>query len=168
MKLLEQTILELKGQPVRERSRAVLNLHQDLRIPGDYAPDVHQRMSLYKRVSQAATASELESLRAEVRDRYGPFPLPVEGLFSYASLRLRAEGLGIAQVDASTSSFSLRFSADTTLPPEALIAAVAALPGARLNPEGSARPAPAGRARDPRACRPPVAARGGAWARRRL
>ncbi|HEY6547959.1 MAG TPA: TRCF domain-containing protein, partial [Vicinamibacteria bacterium] len=127
-----------------ERSRAVHNLHQDLRIPGDYAPDVHQRMSLYKRVSQATTASELESLRAEVRDRYGPFPLPVEGLFSYAALRLRAEGLGIAQVDASTSSFSLRFSPETSFPPEALIAAVKSLPGARLNPEGLRIPRPPG------------------------
>ena len=99
-------------------------------------------MSLYKRVSQAATASELESLRAEVRDRYGPFPLPVEGLFSYAALRLRAEALGIAQVDASTGSFSLRFWPDTPLTPEALIAAVATLPGARLNPEGLRVPRP--------------------------
>jgi transcription-repair coupling factor (superfamily II helicase) len=136
VKLLEQTILELKGEPSRERSRAVLSLHQDLRIPGDYAPDVHQRMSLYKRVSQASTATELESLRAEVRDRYGPFPLPVEGLFSYAALRLRAEALGVSQVDASSGSFSLRFGPDTSFPPEALVAAVATLPGARLNPDG--------------------------------
>ena len=100
IKLLEQTILELKGHKGVERTRAVLNLHQDLRIPGDYAPDVHQRMSLYKRVSQAQTGSELDALRAEVRDRYGPFPPSVEGLFAYASLRLQAEALGVATVDA--------------------------------------------------------------------
>ncbi len=136
VKLLEQTILELKGQPSRERARAVLNLHQDLRIPGDYAPDVHQRMSLYKRVSQAATPSDLESLRAEVRDRYGPFPQPVLGLFSYAALRLQAEALGVAQVDVSAGGFSLRFGPDPTYTPEALVAAVATLPGARLKPDG--------------------------------
>jgi transcription-repair coupling factor (superfamily II helicase) len=136
VKLLEQTILELKGQPSRERVRAVLNLHQDLRIPGDYAPDVHQRMSLYKRVSQAATPSELEGLRAEVRDRYGPLPVPVLGLFSYAALRLRAEALGVAQVDVAAGGFSLRFGPDPTFTPEALVAAVASLPGARLKPDG--------------------------------
>ena len=56
VKLLEQTILELKGQrPARgERPRATLNLQVDLRIPEDYVPEVHQRMSLYKRVSEAA------------------------------------------------------------------------------------------------------------------
>ena len=144
VKLLEQTILELKGQPSRERSRAVLHLHQDLRIPGDYAPDVHQRMSLYKRVSQATTHAELESLRAEVRDRYGPFPLPVEGLFSYAALRLRAEALGIAQVDAAPASFSLRFGSDTRFDPNVLFATLSGLPGARLNPDGIRVPRPSG------------------------
>jgi transcription-repair coupling factor (superfamily II helicase) len=144
VKLLEQTILELKGEPFRERSRAVLNLHQDLRIPGDYAPDVHQRMSLYKRVSQATTNAELESLRSEVRDRYGPFPHPVEGLFSYAALRLSAEALGIAQVDAAPTSFSLRFGPDTFFGAEALVAALSGLPGARLNPDGVRVPRPSG------------------------
>jgi transcription-repair coupling factor (superfamily II helicase) len=144
VKLLEQTILDLKGQPSHERSRAVLNLHQDLRIPGDYAPDVHQRMSLYKRVSQALTESELVNLRAEVRDRYGPFPPPVEGLFDYAGLRLRAEALGVAQVDVSPTAFSVRLGLDPTFTPEALVAAVAAWPGARLNPDGIRIPRPPG------------------------
>ena len=144
VKLLEQTILELKGQRAGERSRATLNLHQDLRIPGEYAPDVHQRMSLYKRLSQAVTASEIEALRAEVRDRYGPFPPSVDGLFSYAGLRLRAEALGVAQVDVSAGTFSLRFTPDTPLRPEDLVATVADLPGARLNPEGIRLPRPPG------------------------
>ena len=79
-----------------------------------------------------------------MRDRYGPFPPPVEGLFAYAALRLRAEGLGIAQIDVASGSFSLRFGADTTATPEGLIALVATLPGARLNPDGVRIPRPAG------------------------
>ncbi|HEY7513265.1 MAG TPA: transcription-repair coupling factor, partial [Vicinamibacteria bacterium] len=141
VKLLEQTILELKGGRAAEPSRAVLNLHQDLRIPADYAPDVHQRMSLYKRVSQALTASELMALRAEIRDRYGPFPPSVEALFDYASLRLRAEALGLVQVDASAAAFALRFTPETPLRPEDVLRA---FPGARLNPEGVRLPRPPG------------------------
>ena len=56
VKLLEQTILELKGQAPRESPRTVLNLRVDLRIPEEYVPEVHQRMSLYKRVSQVRDA----------------------------------------------------------------------------------------------------------------
>jgi transcription-repair coupling factor (superfamily II helicase) len=136
VKLLEQTILDLKGEPSRERPRAVLNLRLDLRIPGDYVPDVHQRMSLYKRVSQLASAEATEALRAEVKDRYGPFPPSVAGLFTYAALRHRAEALGIVQVDATPVALVLRFGPETPLAVEALVAAKNALPGAVLHPEG--------------------------------
>ena len=76
VKLLEQTILELKGQALARASRAVLNLHLDLRIPGDYVPEVHQRMSLYKRVSQAGDAAELESLAGRGSRPLRPLPPP--------------------------------------------------------------------------------------------
>ena len=70
VKLLEQTILELKGQATREATRTVLNLRIDLRIPEEYVPEVHQRMSLYKRVSQVRDAAEVAKLAEEIRDRY--------------------------------------------------------------------------------------------------
>jgi transcription-repair coupling factor (superfamily II helicase) len=54
--------------------RTVLNLRVDLRIPEEYVPEVHQRMSLYKRVSQVRDAAEVATLAEELRDRYGPFP----------------------------------------------------------------------------------------------
>jgi len=140
VKLLEQTILDLKGEPVRERPRAVLNLRLDLRVPAEYVPDVHQRMSLYKRVSQLQSVEATEALRAEVKDRYGPFPPSVAGLFAYATLRQRAEALGIVQVDATQSALLLRFGPETTVPVAALVAARAALPGAALHPEGLRAP----------------------------
>src|SRR5213076_630057 len=51
VKLLEQTILELKGEAPPEQPRATLNLRVDIRIPEQYVPEVHQRMALYKRAS---------------------------------------------------------------------------------------------------------------------
>jgi superfamily II DNA or RNA helicase len=108
VKLLEQTILELKGQAPRESPRTVLNLRVDLRIPEEYVPEVHQRMSLYKRVSQVRDATEVATLAEELRDRYGPFPPEVEGLLGYAALRLRAEALGVIQVDLGAAALHLR------------------------------------------------------------
>ena len=99
MKLLEQTILELKGQEPQERPRATLNLRVDLRIPEGYVPEVHQRMALYKRVSQVRTVAEVDALRAEIRDRYGALPAEVDGLLTFAALRIRSEALGVQQAD---------------------------------------------------------------------
>jgi transcription-repair coupling factor (superfamily II helicase) len=139
VKLLEQTILELKGQPAAEEARAVLNLRVDLRIPDGYVPEVHQRMSLYKRISQVRREADLQALATEVRDRYGPPPLEVEGLLRYAAARLRVEALGISQVDRSAGALHVRFWPSAAPAPERLVALVRSLPGASLTPAGILR-----------------------------
>ncbi len=139
VKLLDQTILELKGEAPAETPRATLNLRLDFRVPPEFVPEVHQRLSLYKRVSQIQRADEILALEEEIRDRYGPLPPAVSALLSYASLRLRAEALGISQIDLSGARLNLRFDASTPLPPAALVAATRSLPGASLSPEGLLR-----------------------------
>ena len=103
VKLLEQAILELRGEPPREAPRAALHLRVEMRIPPAYVPETHQRLSIYKRVSQLRREDEVEPLRAELRDRYGPLPPEVEGLLRYAELRVRAEALAVVQVDATAA-----------------------------------------------------------------
>ena len=115
VKLLEQTILELKGQEPQERPRATLNLRVDLRIPEGYVPEVHQRMALYKRVSQVRTVAEVDALRAEIRDRYGALPAEVDGLLTFAALRIRSEMLGVQQADLGPSAVHLRLGPGTPL-----------------------------------------------------
>jgi transcription-repair coupling factor (superfamily II helicase) len=136
VKLLEQAILELRGEPPREAARAALHLRVEMRIPPDYVPETHQRLSIYKRVSQIGREEEVAPLRAELRDRYGPLPPEVDGLLRYASLRVRAEAMAVVQADATVSGLALRFDARTPLRAEALVHLVEARPGAALLPEG--------------------------------
>ena len=136
VKLLEQAILELRGEPALEAPRAALHLGVELRLPPGYVPETHQRLQVYKRVSQLRSQPELEALRAELRDRYGPPPPEVAGLLRYAELRLRAEVLGVAQVDASSGALVVRFDPRTAVSPDALVRLAAERSGARLLPEG--------------------------------
>ncbi|HXB56993.1 MAG TPA: transcription-repair coupling factor [Vicinamibacteria bacterium] len=140
VKLLEQTILELKGEAPREGPRAVLNIRADLRLPPTYVPEVHQRMSLYKRISQVRSAAEIDALRKEIRDRYGPLPGEVDGLLAYAGLKLRAEALGITQVDLLEGVVHVRFAPETLLTPEGLLEVVRSRPGATPSPQGLRAP----------------------------
>jgi transcription-repair coupling factor (superfamily II helicase) len=139
VKLLQQTILELKGEAPREGPRVTLNLRLDLRVPEAYVPDIHQRMALYKRVSQAQDDAELDALEEEIRDRYGPLVTEVRTLLRYARRRLEAESLGVRQVDLAAGAIHLSFLADTALPPQAVVDLVRAVPGARLDPRGVLR-----------------------------
>jgi transcription-repair coupling factor (superfamily II helicase) len=143
VKLLEQTILELKGESPAEAPRASLQLGLEMRIPDAYVPEQNQRLTLYKRVSQMRGRDELGALEAEVRDRYGPLPSEVEGLLRYASLRLAAERVGIVQVDRARDALRVRW-AEAGVDPERLVALVSRTAAASLRPEGLRWPVAAG------------------------
>jgi transcription-repair coupling factor (superfamily II helicase) len=136
IKLLEQTIQQLRGEGLKEIERATLNLRLDLRIPEGYIPDVNQRMAVYKRVSQFRSANEAPALLTELRDRYGTLPAAVERLVTYGALRLRAEKLGIAQVDVVPGALAVRLSSDSSLSPADAIRFVQGDAGASLTPTG--------------------------------
>jgi transcription-repair coupling factor (superfamily II helicase) len=136
VKLLEQAILELRGEVPRERARAALNLRLEIRIPSEYVPETYQRLAIYKRVSQVKDARELDALRQELRDRYGPLPPEAESLADFAGLRLRTEALAITQVDLGAGALAVRFDDRTPVAPDALVRAAGERTGARVLPDG--------------------------------
>src|SRR4029450_7869674 len=77
MKLLEQTIKELKGEESEEEIRAHGNLRGALRIDHAFIPDLTQRLPVYRRFPAVRSAAELDRLMDEVRDRYGNPPASV-------------------------------------------------------------------------------------------
>jgi len=117
MKLLEQTIKELKGEETEDEIRANVNLRVDLRIDDDYIPDMNQRLTVYRRMAAVRTDDELERLVLEVRDRYGPPPESVLNLAEYASIRLLADRIGLESVDREASVVVLKFRPDAKLDP---------------------------------------------------
>jgi transcription-repair coupling factor (superfamily II helicase) len=146
VKLLEQAILELRGEAPRERARAVLNLRLEIRIPPDYVPETYQRLAIYKRVSQVKEERELEALRQELRDRYGPLPPEVGGLVAFAGLRLRAEALGVTQIDLGGGALAVRFDERTSVAPATLVVIAGERSGARVLPDGLRWPVATGEA----------------------
>ena len=78
LKLLEETIRELKGEELEDDARATLNLKVELKIDETYIPDMNQRLGVYRRLAAARSEQALEDAFAEVRDRYGPPPESVD------------------------------------------------------------------------------------------
>src|SRR5437016_10337717 len=99
MKLLEQTVRELKGEDIEDDVRATVNLRVDLRIDDSYVPDMNQRLMLYRKVADARTDAELDQILTELRDRYGPLPEAVEHLEEYGRIRIMADRLGVESID---------------------------------------------------------------------
>jgi transcription-repair coupling factor (superfamily II helicase) len=124
MKLLEQTIKELKGEELEDEIRANVNLRVDLRIDESYIPDMNQRLTVYRRMAAVRTAPELDRLMDEVRDRYGPPPESVLNLAEYASIRLLADRIRLESLDREAQTVVLKFRPDAKLDPAVLLRAI--------------------------------------------
>src|SRR5213079_43851 len=62
MKLLEETIRELKGEEIEDDLRATVNLRVDLKIDESYVPDMNQRLIIYRKVAEARSDNELDQI----------------------------------------------------------------------------------------------------------
>src|SRR5688500_7229500 len=98
MKLLEDTIRELKGEEIEDDVRATVNLRVDLKIDEQYVPDMNQRLMVYRKVAAARTDTELESVLADVQDRYGDLPPAMLNLEEYGRICLMADRLRIENI----------------------------------------------------------------------
>jgi transcription-repair coupling factor (superfamily II helicase) len=109
MELLERAVAALKsGKPADlERpldSGPAVELHVPVLIPEDYVPDVHLRLVLYKRIASTPSGEELDELKVEMIDRFGPMPEYAQSLFRATRLKLRAAALGIRKIDAGAAN----------------------------------------------------------------
>ncbi|NDC05333.1 MAG: hypothetical protein EBZ82_04290, partial [Burkholderiaceae bacterium] len=78
-------------------------------LPADYCPDVHERLSLYKRFASCEDFTDLSFLREELIDRFGNLPDAAKAFYETHRLRLEMSLLGIKKIDASTSAIQLQF-----------------------------------------------------------
>src|SRR6476469_9911166 len=61
MKLLEETVRELKGEEIEDDLRATVNLRVDLKIDPEFVPDMNQRLMIYRKIAAVRTAPELDA-----------------------------------------------------------------------------------------------------------
>jgi transcription-repair coupling factor (superfamily II helicase) len=102
-------------RPLREGTE--VNMHLPALIPESYLPDVHNRLILYKRISNAENGEQLRELQVEMIDRFGLLPDATKNLFRVTELKLKAEQLGIKKLDAGTDSGRIEFTQDTPVEP---------------------------------------------------
>ncbi|OCG80827.1 TRCF domain-containing protein, partial [Xanthomonas euvesicatoria] len=106
------------GEEVRG---ADVELHVASLIPEDYLPDVHTRLTLYKRISSARDPDALRELQVEMIDRFGLLPDPVKHLFAIAELKLQANALGVRKLDLGENGGRLVFEAKPAIDPMTII-----------------------------------------------
>jgi transcription-repair coupling factor len=121
LKLLEEAVRELRGDPVEDEVDPVVTVDAAAYLPEVYVAEAAQRLVLYKRLAGIRTASEIEDVRRELRDRFGPLPEAAARLLDVVALRLDAKALRLERLEVRGGHALLTFAPSTPVPPQRII-----------------------------------------------
>ncbi|MBQ9268375.1 MAG: transcription-repair coupling factor [Oscillospiraceae bacterium] len=109
LRLLEEAIIEQKGETPPEDISCSADINISANIPEDYVLTGEGRMELYRRIAAIRTESDADDVMDEIIDRYGEPPKPVIALLSVALLRSRATTVGIREITQKGSELYFSF-----------------------------------------------------------
>ncbi len=98
IKLLNEAVLEEKGEKIPEKQECTLTLRSDAFISEKYVPYSAQRMGLYKRIAMLETREDRDDMIDELIDRYGDVPGATLDLLTIALVRAAAMKCGILNI----------------------------------------------------------------------
>jgi len=102
-------------------STTEINLHCPALLPADFCGDVHERLSIYKRLANCKTQARIDDMQEELIDRFGKLPEPVKALIETHRLRIAAKEVGIVKIDAHGEAASLQFMEQPPIDPIRII-----------------------------------------------
>jgi transcription-repair coupling factor (superfamily II helicase) len=109
-RMLAEAVDAMRGRAVAaEPSPVRLDLPGSAYLPDAYVADSGAKLEMYRRFAQVRSGADAEALREELRDRFGPIPPPVEGLFRAVAVRMAAEAAGVPEVRVEAGRVVLRW-----------------------------------------------------------
>jgi transcription-repair coupling factor (superfamily II helicase) len=135
-RLLEETIREMKGEPLEEEVETSMNLGIDIYIPRDYISDENLRMTFYKKIASASSQERLNDIRNEMRDRFGALPVNVESLLRFVEVKWRARQLGVVSIVREGARAVVKMSQQAKIDPNRLLGFLGENPMAKFSPSG--------------------------------
>ncbi|MCP3913580.1 MAG: transcription-repair coupling factor [Actinomycetia bacterium] len=99
--MVTEAVAELKGETIPEPVEITLDVPGDAQLPADYVSREDLRLEAYRRLAAVQTQTEVDDIRTEWEDRYGPVPVPAERLIDVARLRAEAARLGLTEVSVA-------------------------------------------------------------------
>jgi transcription-repair coupling factor (superfamily II helicase) len=121
MEMLEEIIEELRGKLHEAEIDPEIRLPVVARLPEAYVPDVSQRLVLYKRLASARDDSEVDLIRDEILDRYGPMPSDAGNLLQVIRLKILARRLGIVAAGTEKGEIVLTVAPSAAIDPRRLV-----------------------------------------------
>jgi transcription-repair coupling factor (superfamily II helicase) len=142
VKLLEETLSELQGQPSGAFEVKVDGLAPGAQLSRRWIDQAAERLVAYKRISRLREEKDLELYRLDLEDRFGHVPEDdpeTLRFFEVLRVKLRAQALAVSEVAVDKGHLKLRLSPQTAIDPTKLLTWVGRQKGASLSPDGAVR-----------------------------
>lgn len=99
LRMLDETVRRvMRGDSAPHLQPSEVSIDSPAFIPDEYVGSQEAKLDLYRRITAATEAESISLLRSEARDRFGPLPESIEGLFSVALLRILGGRLEIESI----------------------------------------------------------------------
>ncbi len=128
-KMLNEAVSAAKGEPVLEELNTTVELGVDAFIPAEYIVNEGQKLDIYKRIAAVETPDEKEDMLAELKDRFGTAPEPVENLLRVNLLRVRGQKLRMTEIKNTGNRLQFVLRPDAHVNPDRIPAFIRSLKG---------------------------------------
>ena len=114
LKLLEEAVLEEKGEKPRSSTDCTIELLVNANLPEKYVEDSGQRVDLYRRIAAIHTETDRTDLLDELIDRFGEPPASAVALCDIALLRANAAAQGVTEIKQQDGRILMTWSKEDT------------------------------------------------------
>jgi len=123
-RLMERAVRHLKGEKVEEEITPEMRLPFATFLPDGYIHDPHQRLGIYKRLSLARSEEEIDDMRGELVDRFGPIPPPASNLLEAMKLKQLLTRFRVRKLDLSEKKVVIAFDESSDISPQGIVSLV--------------------------------------------
>jgi transcription-repair coupling factor (superfamily II helicase) len=128
LKMIQEAVDRLRGTEPEPEIEPSLTLPVSAFIPESYMADAYHRLAFYKRLASAGSSDALTALAAELADRFGPLPEPIDRLFQVMELKQRARRLAVSKLEVGDQRIVVTTSPRTPFPRDGVAALLGAYP----------------------------------------
>jgi len=114
-KLMSKAVKEAKGEIEYEPEECSVELAVDAYIPESYISDETVKIEIYKKIAAVKNTDQAKDAQEELKDRFGPIPLPVKNLITTSLIKAFGETAGFALIARQGNMFRLKYAENVSI-----------------------------------------------------
>ncbi|HZK57293.1 MAG TPA: transcription-repair coupling factor [Clostridia bacterium] len=118
VKLLEETIRQLKGDRVEEFEDTIIEINVDAYIPEEYIKSQGHKIEIYKKIASIRDIDDMYKIEEEIKERFGSIPLNTQNLLVISYIKSISRPLKITAITQNGKSIRIRFRDDSMIDAE--------------------------------------------------